>query len=162
LPFVVRDCPPGAALSAGATWRPEDVTRLARAIARVMARAHDAGIVFRNLCPARVWWDGDGAHLLPPSLTRHDADERVTHCSQWVGIAAYAAPEQRMGLEATPASDVFALGCILKELMDAGRTASSLSDAPDGPGSSALRAIVERMRHLAPPLRPSAAELTTL
>ena len=50
-------------------------------------------------------------------IARASAQTRLTQVGSVVGTAAYLAPEQARGEEATPASDVFALGVVLYQLL---------------------------------------------
>ena len=50
-------------------------------------------------------------------IARASAQTRLTQVGSVVGTAAYLAPEQARGDEATPASDVYALGVVLYQLL---------------------------------------------
>jgi serine/threonine-protein kinase len=52
-------------------------------------------------------------------IARASAQTRLTQVGSVVGTAAYLAPEQARGDEATPASDVYALGVVLYQLLTA-------------------------------------------
>lgn len=105
--------------------------QIGRSLAEVLAAAHDAGLVHRDVKPSNVFVDGplDAprrvrlvdfglAFLLEPST--HTLG-RLTDQGMVVGTPAYMAPEQADGREVGPPADVYALGCMLYELAS-GRT----------------------------------------
>ena len=103
-------------------------------IADGVAAAHAGGIVHRDLKPENVFITTTGrVKVLDFGLARGGtavADARIsgtdaafltTQTGVVMGTVGYLAPEQVEGLAPTPATDVFALGCILFELL-AGHT----------------------------------------
>ena len=102
------------------------------ALASALGRAHERGIVHRDVKPENVLFASSGRPLLADlGLAKHfDPDAagaslsvRLTRAGVITGTAAYMAPEQ-LGDAASvgPASDVFALGAVLFECL-AGRPA---------------------------------------
>ena len=89
-------------------------------MADALAVAHAKGIVHRDLKPSNVMVAGNGVKLLDFGLAKMAApgeDLTNTLSNVMVGTPAYMAPEQFEGKEATPQTDLFALGLILYEMI---------------------------------------------
>ncbi len=91
-------------------------------IARALAHAHRAGIVHRDLKPSNVRVDlvRDVVKLGDFGIARFD-DAAHTRTGVFLGTPAYMAPELLLGEPAGPASDTYALGVLLYELLSARR-----------------------------------------
>jgi len=142
-----------------------------------LAHAHGRGVVHRDVKPANVILaEGEGisVRILDFGLAMMDHADTLTASGDVPGTLAYVPPERLAGDEATPASDVWAVGVLLWEALAGGHPfwKSSLLDAakaiqagapplrtvrPDLPRP--LAAAVDRALALDPAMRPSAAEL---
>jgi len=90
--------------------------RLAAELGRGLDALHEHGILHRDVKPSNVLLAEDGAAALSDfGLARASDSTRITHDGQLVGTPHYLAPELIEGAEATRASDLYALGCLLYE-----------------------------------------------
>ncbi len=94
---------------------------LVRKLAIALQEAHSAGIIHRDLKPANVMIDVRGEPVVMDFglALRSEDVSRITHSGAVLGSPAYMSPEQLEGpsRELTPASDQFALGVLLYELL---------------------------------------------
>jgi serine/threonine protein kinase len=88
--------------------------------------AHRRGIIHRDVKPGNLMVVGGpvGGGEMTVKLTdfgiaRAIEQTRITQVGSVVGTAAYLAPEQVRGEEATPATDVYALGVVIYQLLTA-------------------------------------------
>lgn len=137
-----------------------EAAEIARQIAAALATAHDRGIVHRDLKPANVnvcETAGGSAEvkvldfgLAKGPIGRRSSPSEISHSptvtaptamGTLLGTAAYMSPEQARGHQADSRSDIWALGCVLYEMLCARRAfcggttsevlASVLRDEPD-------------------------------
>ncbi|MFH1530424.1 MAG: serine/threonine-protein kinase [Pseudomonadota bacterium] len=91
-----------------------------------LAEAHEAGILHRDLKPDNLFItrDEDGQEFvtvldfgIAKKLTQSTPASRITDTGMIPGTPHYVSPEQAHGREATPCSDLYALGVILYEML---------------------------------------------
>ncbi len=102
----------------------ERAIELSHQLADVLAAAHRAGLVHRDLKPENVIVREEGqepiARVLDFGLAFLDErgpGGRMTREGVVVGTPEYLSPEQARGEEVGPPTDVYALGCVLHELL---------------------------------------------
>lgn len=85
---------------------------------------HINGIVHRDLSPSNLFLCGANAHVvkvidmgLASAATQKDKVEQLTKTGHLIGSLHYLSPEICSGGKSTPRSDIYALGCILYELI---------------------------------------------
>jgi serine/threonine-protein kinase len=107
---------------------------LAAQLGQGLDALHSAGILHRDVKPSNVLLDDGLAALADFGLARAADSTRLTHEGQVLGSLHYLAPELIEGAEATTASDIYGLGCLLYEAAVgeppfAGRSAAELGFA---------------------------------
>lgn len=122
--YLVMELLPGptiAELVAAEGPLPVDrVVQLAQQAADGLAAVHRAGIVHRDVKPSNLMLDGQGkVRVVDFGIARlaEATATQVTATGTVVGSAAYLSPEQARGEAATPASDQYALGCVLMTML---------------------------------------------
>ncbi len=102
--------------------------RIAAQVAQALHEAHARGVVHRDLKPANIMlgekegqdWikvvDVGIAKLLEESQV-YDGQSRLTDTGGIIGTPAYFSPEQAQGVRLDGRSDVYALGCVLYEML---------------------------------------------
>src|SRR5207249_4667072 len=113
----------------GKPWPAREAALLLEKLASAIHCAHVRGMVHRDLKPANVLLAGEPAALAAgygtPKITdfglakRMDSASDVSRSGSILGTPAYMAPEQAAGLghDIGPATDIYALGVILYELV---------------------------------------------
>ncbi len=127
LPFFSLEYCAGGSLDRrldGTPQPPGEAARLVEVLARAMQAAHERNLVHRDLKPANVLFLADGTPKITDFGLVKKLDETavLTQSGAVMGTPSYMAPEQALGniREQGPASDIYALGAILYELL-AGR-----------------------------------------
>jgi hypothetical protein len=113
-----------------------------------LAHAARRGIVHRDLKPENLLvTDEGGVKITDFGIAKavgQAADTKLTHTGTAMGTPAYMAPEQAMGTEVGPATDLYALGVIAYELL-AGRP-------PFKPTGTPMAVLLRHVQEPVPPL----------
>jgi serine/threonine-protein kinase len=100
----------------------DDAVRIARDVADALDYAHRHGVIHRDIKPENILLH-DGRALVADfgialAAARSEGGSRMTETGLSLGTPAYMSPEQAMGeREITARSDVYALGCVLYEML---------------------------------------------
>jgi serine/threonine protein kinase len=144
-PFLALEYVGGGSLAEHLNGTPvgtRQAAELVLSLARAVHHAHEKGIVHRDLKPANVLLLPDGT----PKITdfglakRSEASQAHTQTGTILGSPSYMSPEQAAGHndQIGPATDVYALGVILYEL---------LTGRPPFKGASMLETIDQVREH---------------
>ena len=102
----------------------EEAVRIAREVADALGYAHAAGIIHRDIKPENILLHGGHAMVadfgIALAASRTEGGSRMTETGMSLGTPFYMAPEQAMGeREITAKADIYALGCVLYEMLTA-------------------------------------------
>ena len=96
----------------------EQAIKISQETCRGMEFAHSRGVVHRDLKPGNVWLTSDGTAKIGDFGLAVALDRsRLTSEGMMVGTVSYMPPEQAMGGEVTPRSDLYSLGAMLYEMV---------------------------------------------
>ena len=112
----------------------DEVLAIATQMAEALEAAHEQGIVHRDLKPANVKVRPDGAVKVldfglakameltgamsaSPSMSPTITTPAMTQAGLILGTAAYMSPEQARGVAVDRRADIWALGCVLYEML---------------------------------------------
>ncbi len=116
---------------------------LAAGLAESLNAIHAAGVVHRDLKPSNVLLAEDGPRVIDFGISRAvEAATMLTQAGLVVGSPGFMSPEQAMGGEVGPPSDVFNLGAVI--------AFAATGEGPFGTGTTA--ALLYRVVHGAPDL----------
>ncbi len=157
---------------------PRQVAEIGYDIAQGLEYIHNRGIVHRDVKPANIlmvdYGTNDGrlrVKLSDFGIARLSDSARLTGPRLTTGTAAYLSPEQALGADVGPASDVYSLGlvlleCITGEMAFPGHAVPSalarLKHNPPLPedAPTALRDLLAAMTARDPAERPPSAEVS--
>lgn len=96
-----------------------EARRIISQIGDALSYAHARGMIHRDIKPSNILIDERGNCLLTDfGLARMtEAVEKITSSGAVMGTPAYMSPEQGMGANTDPRSDIYSLGIILYEML---------------------------------------------
>jgi tRNA A-37 threonylcarbamoyl transferase component Bud32/tetratricopeptide (TPR) repeat protein len=121
-PFLTMELVPGETLAARlrrvGRLSPAQALPIVRQVVDALDAAHAAGIAHRDFKPGNVILAGDRVVVTDFGLARHaESQGDTTRSGLRAGTPAYMAPEQVEGRSPTTATDIYALGVVLHELV---------------------------------------------
>ncbi len=124
LVYLAMEFLDGVPLNAQIARHDLDVTRAVRIalqVAQALGRAHELGVIHRDIKPDNIYlltgYAGDFVKLLDFGLAQMKGELRVTATGTIFGTPEYIAPEQARGAPLTYACDLYSLGCVLFEML---------------------------------------------
>ena len=146
MPFVdgesLRDC-----LTREPQLPVEVAMSVAREVAAALDYAHALGVVHRDIKPENILLSGGQAVVADFGVAKALGDAggtRLTETGLAVGTPAYMSPEQALGQVVDRRSDVYALGCVVYEM---------LVGEPPYTGPTAQAIIARRLHEPVPSVR---------
>ncbi len=137
-----------------------DVIRLGSQIAEALDAAHRKGITHRDLKPGNIMVTKSGVKVIDFGLAKSDPIilgetaatlvKPITVEGTMLGTVHYMSPEQLHGQDVDTRSDIFALGCVLYEMLTGKRAFEGKSAA------SIMAAILEKEPPLLSEVQPLA------
>jgi len=166
-PFIVMELLEGHPLEAFVRGdrrvSPAQVLYVADQVLDVLASAHTAGIIHRDIKPGNVFITHDGvAKVLDFGLARvldPDGDWSATRTGTVIGTTSYMSPEQARGKrdQIDHRTDIFAVGALMYRCL----TGRNLHEA-DNPMDRLLKAMTDPVPSLATVLPEAPADLVAL
>ena len=127
-----------------------DALSYLKALCAALGYAHASGVVHCDVKPGNVMVDrGGNIYLTDFGVARHA--ESTTTTLGMAGTPAYMAPEQIRGKAVVPATDVYALGVILFEMLTGQRPFRGVEEGTEKSGATAHERIRYGHLHLPPP-----------
>jgi WD40 repeat protein len=122
LPYLVMQLIAGESLEQRLTREKKlplrEIVRIGMQAAHGLAAAHAQGLIHRDIKPGNIMLETahDRVKLTDFGLARVSEDVKLTRSGFVSGTPLYMAPEQAMGEEPDPRSDLFSLGAVMYEM----------------------------------------------
>jgi tetratricopeptide (TPR) repeat protein len=135
-------------MAGGPAFTIDEVVRLASHVADALGTAHQRGVIHRDVKPENILITAGGHALVADfgvaMAMQQPGDQRLTRTGVSVGTPAYMSPEQLFAADVDARSDVWALGCVMFEMLTGrpiGRSAASAASAAQQPVAAELRRL---------------------
>lgn len=152
--FILTDYIPGDTLQTelfrrGEPFTPQESLEYLTPLAAALHYAHQEGIVHRDLKPANILLDENGhLYVTDYGIARILSDTSTLTVDAAVGTPHYMSPEQILAGNITPATDIYALGVMLYQMVTG--QLPFRGDSPDAQGTTnAVRVAFEHL-HMKP------------
>jgi serine/threonine protein kinase len=146
VPFIVVECVTGRDIGTllnrdrGGHLNELFTRRMAAQLLRALSYAHRRGVIHRDIKPSNILvTTGGTVKVADFGIARIVEEDGAEAAGEIVGSARYMSPEQLMGKEATPSSDVYSAGILLYHC---------LTGKP--PFSGDLKSLAQQHIHKAP------------
>ncbi len=117
-PAIVMEYVEGRTLRELAPLPLEQLTAISDQLLDALGFAHGRGIIHRDVKPENVLVNAEGAAKVTDfGLARSEGRSRLTQAGMVVGTVAYMAPEQALGGVIDGRTDLYAVGCVLYEVV---------------------------------------------
>ena len=153
LPYLVQRLIPGGSLADRVDrLRPARRSRspcgCSRAPPAGIDALHDAGLVHRDIKGANILLEGGTAYVSDFGLAKDSQASNLTRPGQALGSLDYMSPEQIRGEDVSPATDIYALGCVMFEV---------LTGTPPFGGRPSMRVLFAHLQEPPPDLSADSA-----
>lgn len=146
-PYIAMEFLPGGTLAARMREGLESrlALRITGQIARALDAIHSKGVVHRDLKPANILFRVDGRPVIVDFGLARDTGtaSTLTLAGHFVATPRYMSPEQCLGREADPRSDLYSLGVVFYEMLTGQRLFNA--DNPEELVNLHLNAPVPRL-----------------
>ncbi|MEP7325530.1 MAG: serine/threonine-protein kinase [Gemmatimonadota bacterium] len=125
----------------------DDALQIAREVADALSYAHSRGVIHRDIKPENILLESGHAIVADFGIAkavRAAGGEALTQTGMSVGTPSYMSPEQALGQEVDARTDIYALGCVLYEM---------LAGEPPYTGPTPQAIIARRLSEPMPSLR---------
>ena len=97
---------------------PAEAVAVAADVTRALAVAHERGLIHRDIKPGNVMLLPDGrVKVVDFGIARAAGSDTLTNTGVVLGSTAYLSPEQAGGQPVDERADLYALGCVLYEML---------------------------------------------
>ena len=95
----------------------DEAIDIAAQVAEGLARAHERGVIHRDIKPGNLMLAEDAVKILDFGLAKLAGSQDLTAAGSTLGTVAYMSPEQTRGDDIGPESDIWAVGVVLYEML---------------------------------------------